>query len=225
MRQIDVVTSDLKRITAHSMYLETAKNDLQAGLVEKLQELDATNRDKRINELQLAEAKAENEMLYKSEERVKRLLEDADELRSQLRQKDRDITTLNDRLTKLGDQLIDHQRESKLRDYDSNDRKCQRESDERVILQMQTKQTTLEEKLLNAILHSKELEGVIQAGGVRIEQAVKESDEAKQEAQIKEKENRELLGHISRMRGKQNEQSIVIEKLNNQSRDSDVVVR
>lgn len=28
MRQIDVVTSDLKRITAHSMYLETAKNDL-----------------------------------------------------------------------------------------------------------------------------------------------------------------------------------------------------
>ena len=53
--------------------------------MEKLQELDATNRDKRVNELQLAEAKAENEMLYKSEERVKRLLEDADELRSQLR--------------------------------------------------------------------------------------------------------------------------------------------
>jgi hypothetical protein len=38
----------------------------------------------------------ENEMLFSSEERVKRLLEEANELRAELRHKEREIAHLND---------------------------------------------------------------------------------------------------------------------------------
>jgi len=40
MRQIDILTSDVKKVTAHSLYLETAKIDLEARLMEKQKEAD-----------------------------------------------------------------------------------------------------------------------------------------------------------------------------------------
>ena len=50
MRQIDVLTADLKKLTAHSLYLETSKGDLETRLVERQRELDEALREKRLTE-------------------------------------------------------------------------------------------------------------------------------------------------------------------------------
>ena len=58
-----------------------------------------------------------------------------------------------------------------------------------------------------------------------MEQANKESTEAKQAEGLKDQENHELMGHIGRLRGKQSEQSHVIEQLNKEISDVDLVVK
>jgi hypothetical protein len=47
-------------------------------------------------ELQMADVKKENEMLFASEDRVRRLLDDSNELKAILRAKDRDIALLTE---------------------------------------------------------------------------------------------------------------------------------
>jgi hypothetical protein len=47
-------------------------------------------------ELQMADVKKENEMLFASEDRVRRLLDDSNELKAVLRAKDRDIVLLTE---------------------------------------------------------------------------------------------------------------------------------
>jgi hypothetical protein len=47
-------------------------------------------------ELQMADVKKENEMLFASEDRVRRLLDDSNELKAVLRAKDRDIFLLTE---------------------------------------------------------------------------------------------------------------------------------
>ena len=81
MRQMDEASAEVKKLQVHSAYLEGAKGELEVKLVERQRELDASNRERRIMEARVADVRAENEMLYASEERVKRLMEEIEQLK------------------------------------------------------------------------------------------------------------------------------------------------
>ena len=104
MRQMDEASAEVKKLQVHSAYLEGAKGELEVKLVEKQRELDASNRERRIMEARVADVRAENEMLYASEERVKRLMEEIEQLKGQGRMRDKDIELLNQRNATLMDE-------------------------------------------------------------------------------------------------------------------------
>lgn len=55
-------------------------------------------------------------MLFKSEERIKRLLEEINNLKSELRAKDRDQVLLTERLQKINEDLLTKERALKMRE-------------------------------------------------------------------------------------------------------------
>jgi hypothetical protein len=57
-------------------------------------------------EARLGDVKAENDMLYASEDRVKRLMEEIDHLKGHSRMKDKDIELLNQRNATLMDENL-----------------------------------------------------------------------------------------------------------------------
>lgn len=58
--------------------------------------VDATSTAKKLAETQLADIRQENEMLYNSEQRVKRLMEENNEVKALNRQKERDVVLLQE---------------------------------------------------------------------------------------------------------------------------------
>ncbi len=66
-------------------------------------------------EARVADVRAENEMLYASEERVKRLMEEIEQLKGQGRMRDKDIELLNQRNATLMDENLQLQREQKMK--------------------------------------------------------------------------------------------------------------
>lgn len=90
-RQLDGITNDLKKMTDRAILLEARKAELETLVVEKQKQMDQALMDKKLAEQRAADVAKENEMLFQSEERVKRLLNEGNELRAELRQKEREI--------------------------------------------------------------------------------------------------------------------------------------
>lgn len=84
-------------------------------------------------EAQLADVKAENDMLYASEDRVKRLMDEIENLKGHIRMKDKDLQLLNERNSLLMDENLSLQRETKMKAQDQMDQQYQQQSEERVI--------------------------------------------------------------------------------------------
>ncbi len=78
--------------------------------------------EKKLTDQKAADIMKENEMLFSSEERVKRLLEEANELRAELRHKEREIAHLNDQVAKLNDEVVARVRDLKLKELEQEDR-------------------------------------------------------------------------------------------------------
>lgn len=90
-RQLDGIGNELKKMTDRAILLEASKAELEALVVEKQRQMDQALMDKKLAEQRAADVAKENEMLFQSEERVKRLLNEGNELRAELRQKEREI--------------------------------------------------------------------------------------------------------------------------------------
>ena len=175
MRQIDETGADLKKLQVHAQYLESARHDLETKLVEKQRELDQSQREKKIMEAQVADVRAENEVLYASEDRVKRLMEDIESMKAQMRVKDREMQMMGERNSAMMDENLALQREFKMKAQDQIDRGYQQKSEERVIQKQLQKIKELETSVMEGVIRGKELEGQIKALEVRVEQANKES--------------------------------------------------
>ena len=73
-------------------------------------------------------------------------------------------------------------------------------------------------------MHGKEVEGQLKAAEVRMQQAAEVCEAAKAQTEAKDREGRDLVAHIQKMRQKQNEQNVIIEKLNGQAKEVAEVV-
>jgi predicted RNase H-like nuclease (RuvC/YqgF family) len=67
-------------------------------------------------------------MLYRSEERVKRLLDENEHLKSQIRAKDRDITLLSDKVRKIAGEIENEEKETRNLTKEATERDLKLES-------------------------------------------------------------------------------------------------
>jgi gamma-glutamyl:cysteine ligase YbdK (ATP-grasp superfamily) len=103
--------------------LETTRVGIDSKLVDSEKARDQALRDRRSLEHNLEEVRAENEMLYKSEERVRRLLEETSELKAQLRARERDYGIIAEQHARLSQELAARDRQDKLREMEDADRR------------------------------------------------------------------------------------------------------
>jgi hypothetical protein len=140
--------------------------------------VDAANTGRKLAETQVADVKKENEMLYNSEQRVTRLIEEANEVRAQLRQRERDAGLLQEQVGRLSAQVLEGERAHRLKELEDRDELQRCQTDERVIAQLQGRVQELEGKLFESVLRQKDLEGQIKADQLRVEAAIAELQEA-----------------------------------------------
>ncbi len=73
-------------------------------------------------------------MMYKSEERFKKMKDEIEGLQALLRQKEKDIQLLTEKTSTLMDETLQMQRLTKLQAQDHQEAQQQKQSEERVIL-------------------------------------------------------------------------------------------
>ena len=73
-------------------------------------------------------------MLFKSEERIKRLLEEINNLKSELRAKDRDQVLLTERLQKINEDLLTKERALKMREAQEQEQQAKNDDEERTVV-------------------------------------------------------------------------------------------
>lgn len=82
-------------------------------------------------EMHLKEIREENQLLYKNEDRAKRLIEENEILKSDVRAKEREIVILNDRISKISAECESYERENKRLSRDLNEKQFTLENLER----------------------------------------------------------------------------------------------
>jgi len=127
-----------------------------------------------------------------SEERISRLLYEVNDLKSELRQRDRDLQLMRERLQITNEELAVKERELKGTALGQEEVSRMEDRAQRAVQMLEQRCRESEEKALEEVMLRKDREGAIKALEVRMEQVRAEAEEAKRREDVRDEEAREM---------------------------------